>query len=104
MQMLLNCVMHGSLNSSRIASSIIDPDGDKASSIFWDPPPGEVFHWQNTSPARPRSLRIYEGHVGISGSNAHITTYNEFTENVRKPVSSHPSISSSLTIESCRCV
>lgn len=59
-----------------------DPDGVRSSSIYWEPPPREVFQWQNESPERPRSLRIYECHIGISGSEARISTYNEFTENV----------------------
>lgn len=59
-----------------------DPDGNRSSSIYWEPPPREVFQWQNESPERPRSLRIYECHVGISGSDARISTYNEFTDNV----------------------
>eukprot|EP00250_Pteridium_aquilinum_P019100 c24294_g1_i1 orf=39-2882(+) len=59
-----------------------DPDGVRSSSIFWEPPPREVFQWQNESPERPRSLRIYECHIGISGSEARISTFNEFTEDV----------------------
>jgi 1,4-alpha-glucan branching enzyme len=78
-----------------------DPDGDRSSSIFWDPPPGEVFRWKNVSPARPRSLRIYECHVGISGSDARITTYNEFTENVNKSVLLHLCSDVQNDVESC---
>lgn len=59
-----------------------DSDGNRASSIYWEPPPDEVYKWQNESPARPRSLRIYECHVGISGSEARISTFNEFTDNI----------------------
>ncbi|MCO5595807.1 hypothetical protein L7F22_049856 [Adiantum nelumboides] len=59
-----------------------DPDGGRASSIYWEPPPREIFLWQHKSPARPKSLRIYECHVGISSSEAKISTFNEFTDNV----------------------
>lgn len=59
-----------------------DPDGVRSSSIYWEPPPREVYQWQNKSPERPRSLRIYECHVGISSSEARVSTYNEFMKNV----------------------
>ncbi|MCO5602221.1 hypothetical protein L7F22_056349 [Adiantum nelumboides] len=59
-----------------------DPDGSRASSIYWEPPPREIFSWQHKSPARPKSLRIYECHVGISSSEAKVSTFNEFTDSV----------------------
>eukprot|EP00249_Psilotum_nudum_P012295 c23704_g1_i1 orf=313-3174(-) len=59
-----------------------DPDGKGASAIYWEPPPDEVHQWQNKSSKRPKTLRIYECHVGISGSESRISTFNEFTKKV----------------------
>lgn len=45
--------------------------------IFWNPPMKYVF--TNSRPKKPTDLRIYEAHVGISSSEAKISTYAEFT-------------------------
>ncbi|CAG8573050.1 1876_t:CDS:10 [Diversispora eburnea] len=48
--------------------------------VFWNPP--EKYVWKNKAPPKPDGLRIYEAHVGISSSEKHIATYDEFTDNV----------------------
>ncbi|KAI8846972.1 glycogen branching enzyme [Chytridium lagenaria] len=48
--------------------------------VFWNPPTKYVF--KHAQPARPKSLRIYEAHVGISSPEGRVSTYPEFTANV----------------------
>lgn len=37
---------------------------------------------RNRRPAKPKSLRIYEAHVGMSGEDERVSTYAEFRDNV----------------------
>ncbi|XP_062392564.1 1,4-alpha-glucan-branching enzyme [Sardina pilchardus] len=48
--------------------------------IYWDPM--HPYLHQHARPKRPRSLRIYEAHVGIASSEQKIATYKNFTLNV----------------------
>ncbi|XP_031286546.1 1,4-alpha-glucan-branching enzyme 3, chloroplastic/amyloplastic [Pistacia vera] len=59
-----------------------DAEGKQAFAIHWEPPPECAYKWRNTHPKVPKSLRIYECHVGISGSEPKISSFNEFTEKV----------------------
>lgn len=47
---------------------------------FWNPE--EKYIFKNERPKLPKSLKIYEAHVGISTSEPKVGTYNEFTDNV----------------------
>jgi len=49
---------------------------------FWNPPATEIYKFKNKSPPQPRSVKIYEAHVGISTSEGRVGTYKEFTENI----------------------
>ena len=49
---------------------------------FWNPPPEHRYVFKNTAPPKPRSIRIYEAHVGISSTEPKVATYKEFTANV----------------------
>ncbi|XP_057861396.2 1,4-alpha-glucan-branching enzyme 3, chloroplastic/amyloplastic isoform X3 [Cryptomeria japonica] len=57
-----------------------DPGGKQASAIHWDPPPENVFVWKNKRLKLPSTLRIYECHVGISGSEPKICSFIEFSQ------------------------
>lgn len=46
--------------------------GAKYDGIYWNPPEGEKYKFKNARPARPRSLRIYEAHVGMSGEDGKV--------------------------------
>jgi 1,4-alpha-glucan branching enzyme len=46
---------------------------------FWNPPEAERYKFKNGRPPQPRSVRIYEAHVGISTSELRVGTYKEFT-------------------------
>ncbi|XP_061363910.1 1,4-alpha-glucan-branching enzyme 3, chloroplastic/amyloplastic [Gastrolobium bilobum] len=59
-----------------------DVDGGQAYAIHWEPTPEHAYKWKNTSPKVPKSLRIYEAHVGISGSEQKISSFNDFTDKV----------------------
>ena len=48
--------------------------------IYWDPP--APYEWQHASPPAPRALRIYEAHVGMSGTEPRCATYREFADAV----------------------
>ena len=48
--------------------------------IHWVPP--TPYKWQHTRAAKPRSVRIYEAHVGISSSEAKVATYRYFADSV----------------------
>ncbi|KAJ4835690.1 1,4-alpha-glucan-branching enzyme 3, chloroplastic/amyloplastic [Turnera subulata] len=59
-----------------------DPDGEQPFAIHWEPPPECAYKWKNSSPEVPKSLRIYECHVGISSSEAKIASFGDFTVKV----------------------
>ncbi|KAJ7963766.1 1,4-alpha-glucan-branching enzyme/amyloplastic protein [Quillaja saponaria] len=59
-----------------------DADGKQAFAVHWEPPPESAYKWKNVSPNVPKSLRIYECHVGISGSEPKISSFNDFIEKV----------------------
>lgn len=46
---------------------------------FWNPPQSERYQFKNARPPQPRSVRIYEAHVGISTNEYRVGTYKEFT-------------------------
>ncbi|CAM8990691.1 unnamed protein product [Rhodiola kirilowii] len=65
-------------------ATYVNPDGGgfQAYAIHWEPPPELAHKWKYKSPKKPKSLRIYECHVGISGLEKKISTFNDFTEKV----------------------
>lgn len=50
--------------------------------VLWNPPQSEVYHFKNPRPPYPKSVRIYEAHVGISSPELKVATYKEFTKNM----------------------
>ncbi|XP_038689237.1 1,4-alpha-glucan-branching enzyme 3, chloroplastic/amyloplastic isoform X2 [Tripterygium wilfordii] len=63
-------------------ATYVQPDGNQTFAIHWEPPPECAHKWKHTSPEVPKSLRIYECHVGISGSEPKISSFNSFKEKV----------------------
>lgn len=47
---------------------------------FWNPPPAEKYIFKHPRPRKPRSVRVYEAHVGISSSELKVASYKEFTQ------------------------
>lgn len=50
--------------------------------FVWHPPPENAYRFLHPRPQKPKSLRIYECHVGISSAEPKIASYNHFTENI----------------------
>ncbi|XP_017346410.1 1,4-alpha-glucan-branching enzyme isoform X1 [Ictalurus punctatus] len=48
--------------------------------VYWDPPHPYVH--KHPRPRKPRSLRIYESHVGIASPEGKVASYSNFTHNV----------------------
>lgn len=59
-----------------------DSDGNQYYAVHWEPPPEDVYKWKNKRPKVPKSFRIYECHVGISGIEQKISSFNEFISKV----------------------
>ncbi|KAK1298114.1 hypothetical protein QJS10_CPB14g00584 [Acorus calamus] len=56
-----------------------DVDEKQAFAVHWEPPPDKVYKWKNKRPKVPTSLRVYECHIGVSGSEMKISSFKEFT-------------------------
>ncbi|CDW53286.1 1,4 alpha glucan branching enzyme [Trichuris trichiura] len=56
------------------------PKGNVYDQIFYNPP--VKYHFKHPKPPKPRSLRIYEAHVGISSSEGRVASFSFFTENI----------------------
>lgn len=50
--------------------------------VLWNPPKSEKYVFKNPRPPYPKSVRIYEAHVGISSPELKVATYKEFTKNM----------------------
>lgn len=59
-----------------------DADGKQGFAIHWEPPPEYAYKWKNAKPNVPKALKIYECHVGISGSEPKVSSFNYFIEKV----------------------
>ncbi|GLT89940.1 hypothetical protein SLE2022_078980 [Rubroshorea leprosula] len=50
--------------------------------IYYDPPEEEKYIFKHPQPKKPKSLRIYESHVGMSSTEPIINTYANFRDDV----------------------
>ncbi|KAL5060200.1 hypothetical protein RYX36_031804 [Vicia faba] len=50
--------------------------------IYYDPPEEEKYVFKHPQPKRPRSIRIYESHIGMSSPEPKINTYANFRDDV----------------------
>ncbi|XP_030633725.1 1,4-alpha-glucan-branching enzyme isoform X2 [Chanos chanos] len=48
--------------------------------VHWDPP--EPYFHRSPRPKKPKSLRVYESHVGIASPEGKVASYTNFTYNV----------------------
>lgn len=67
------------------ATYVIEPpksEGTIYRQKFWNPPYSERHLFKNPKVKRPKSLRIYECHVGIATSELKVGTYTEFADNI----------------------
>ncbi|TYI32903.1 hypothetical protein ES332_A04G094700v1 [Gossypium tomentosum] len=65
-----------------IKFSVQAPGEIPYSGIYYDPPEEEKYVFKHPHPKRPKSLRIYESHVGMSSTEPVINTYANFRDNV----------------------
>lgn len=47
--------------------------------VFWNPPP---FVWRHPAPPTPKSLKIYECHIGMSSEEQTVASFEHFTDNI----------------------
>lgn len=57
-------------------------EGKQSYAVHWEPPPEDTYKWRHKRPNMSNSLRIYECHIGISGSESKISSFDEFTSKV----------------------
>lgn len=85
-------------HNSKVKAHIVLPDGSESDrlpawifatkqegtnpmdGLFWDPP--QPYKFTTTHPPRPKSLRIYEAHVGMSSEEGKVNTYRAFADDV----------------------
>ncbi|VAI89236.1 unnamed protein product [Triticum turgidum subsp. durum] len=72
----------GALERVPAWATYVLPEGMQSYAVHWEPPPEEIYKWRFGRPKVKGSLRIYECHVGISGSEQKISSFQEFTSNV----------------------
>lgn len=49
---------------------------------LWNPPQSERYTFKNQKVPRPKSLRVYECHVGIATSELKVGSYDNFADNI----------------------
>ncbi|KAL3508461.1 hypothetical protein ACH5RR_027862 [Cinchona calisaya] len=59
-----------------------DADGKQAFAVHWEPPPESAYKWKHRHPPKPKSLRIYECHIGISGQDPKVASFDDFIQKV----------------------
>ncbi|KRT80562.1 hypothetical protein AMK59_7074, partial [Oryctes borbonicus] len=67
------------------ATYVVEPpksDGTIYKQKFWNPPFSERHLFRNSKVKRPKSLRIYECHVGIATSELGVGSYDNFAQNI----------------------
>ncbi|KAJ8957842.1 hypothetical protein NQ318_001838 [Aromia moschata] len=70
---------------SPYATYVVEPpkhEGTIYKQKLWNPPQSERYQFRHPKPRRPKSLRIYECHVGIATSELKVGTYDNFTDNM----------------------
>ncbi|KAK1362235.1 1,4-alpha-glucan branching enzyme [Heracleum sosnowskyi] len=50
--------------------------------VYWDPPRSEMYKFKYPRPPKSAAPRIYEAHVGMSGSEPRVSSYREFADNI----------------------
>jgi len=80
-------LVNGQVRISPWASFVLQPpkerqnkEGTAYCQHFWNP--DEKYVMKNPRPPKPKSLRIYECHVGISSWEGKVNTYSDFTRTV----------------------
>lgn len=67
------------------AKYVVEPSkghGTIYKQLNWDPAPHEKYTFKNLKVPKPKSLRIYECHVGIASSESVVASYDHFTDHI----------------------
>ncbi|XP_022906638.2 1,4-alpha-glucan-branching enzyme isoform X1 [Onthophagus taurus] len=67
------------------ATYAVEPPKDKGTIYqqrFWNPPKHQKYEFKHSKVPKPKSLRIYECHVGIATSELNVGSYDNFTDNI----------------------
>ncbi|XP_050314045.1 1,4-alpha-glucan-branching enzyme [Anthonomus grandis grandis] len=70
---------------SPYAPYVVEPgkgEGTIYKQLFYNPPREERYQFKHDSPTKPKSLRIYECHVGIATEALGVGSYSNFTDNI----------------------
>ncbi|ENN80342.1 hypothetical protein D910_12033 [Dendroctonus ponderosae] len=70
---------------SPYAPYVVEPpksEGTIYKQLFYNPPQEQRYVFKHKAPPKPKSLRIYECHVGIATSEYGVGTYDNFTDNI----------------------
>ncbi|CAH0562702.1 unnamed protein product [Brassicogethes aeneus] len=70
---------------SPYATYVVEPPKDQGTIYkqkMWNPPQSERYLFKHPKTPRPKSLRIYECHVGIATSELKVGDYDNFTDNI----------------------
>lgn len=70
------------IDVAELLYSFSDADGKQAVAVHWEPTPEYAYKWKHKQPVKPKSLRIYECHIGISGQEPKISSFNDFISKV----------------------
>eukprot|EP00735_Rhodelphis_limneticus_P011388 TRINITY_DN4478_c0_g1::TRINITY_DN4478_c0_g1_i1::g.7249::m.7249 TRINITY_DN4478_c0_g1::TRINITY_DN4478_c0_g1_i1::g.7249 ORF type:complete len:706 (+),score=157.58,sp/Q96VA4/GLGB_ASPOR/58.63/0.0,Alpha-amylase_C/PF02806.13/6.9e+03,Alpha-amylase_C/PF02806.13/3.6e-23,Alpha-amylase/PF00128.19/9.9e-17,Alpha-amylase/PF00128.19/2.3,CBM_48/PF02922.13/1e-14 TRINITY_DN4478_c0_g1_i1:64-2118(+) len=62
--------------------SVQDPKTFSFDGVYWNPPANEQYVFKHPRPVRPRSLRIYEAHVGMASELPKVASFKEFARDV----------------------
>ena len=52
----------------------------------------KVYHLKASRPKRPKSLKVYECHVGISSVEEKVNTYKDFTGNLLRGIENYSGV------------
>ena len=63
-----------------VRRAVQDPETKVFCAPVWDPK--EKYSWKNPRPGKRANPLIYECHIGMSGEEEKVSTFNEFRENV----------------------
>lgn len=70
------------IDVAELLYSFAEADGKQALAVHWEPPPEYDYKWKHKPPVKPKSLRIYECHVGISGQEPKVSSFDDFISKV----------------------
>lgn len=81
-QQCLLCFLGFVLMLLNFLCSFADAEGKQALAVHWEPPPESAYKWKHKHPLKPKSLRIYECHVGICSQEPKVSSFSDFISKV----------------------